>query len=696
MLRPASVLFLVLTSFVASAAAQAPDRTDVNAQNESAIKDAVARVAPSVVQIQTQGGTDLVVPTPKGPIFRKALGPTTGVIVSADGYIVSSAFNFINNPTTIVVGIPGHKEPYLARRVATDKSRMITLLKIEASGLPVAEAAPAKGIRVGQWAVALGRTLDLNKDNPPSVSVGIISAVGRIWGKAVQTDAKVSPVNYGGPLVDIFGRVQGILIPASPQGQDETAGFEWYDSGIGFAVPLEDILKAVPRLKEGKDLSRGLLGVRLKSPDIFSTEPEISEVTPGSAAAKAGLKKGDVIIAIDGHPVKRMAQVLHLLGTKYEGDVINLKYRRAGKEQTVAQLELVGALSVRTHPFLGILPLRDDPALGVEIRFVYPKSPADLAGLKAGDRIVKYGTDSGVKAFQGQKRGRAELMEFLNNHYPGESIKLEVARKGGKGTDTVEVKLVALPGTGKEPAVLPAKLPEVASAGKALDPLETPKGAKGGKAEAPKKAETGLLKRKTTAGTHQYWIYVHEDYDPNVAHGLVIWLHPPKENKEKHVEDLTDAWDEYCRKNQLIMVGPISDADAGWLPSDADFIREAVRDVLANYTVDRARVVAHGMGVGGQMAFYLGFHDRELVRGVGTTGAVITQPKDNQAGQRLAFFVVAGGRDPLAKAIAEGRTKLVQRGFPVVFREIADMGRQYLDARTLEELVRWIDTLDKL
>jgi predicted esterase len=114
------------------------------------------------------------------------------------------------------------------------------------------------------------------------------------------------------------------------------------------------------------------------------------------------------------------------------------------------------------------------------------------------------------------------------------------------------------------------------------------------------------------------------------------------------------------------------------------------------YTIDRLRVVALGLGVGGQMAFYLGFRDRELFRGVATTGAVATQPKSNEAGQRLAFFIVAGERDPLVKAIAEGRLKLVERGFPVSFREIANMGRQYLNEATLAELARWIDTLDKL
>jgi serine protease Do len=685
-------LYLVLGLAVSPAAAQT---TDLNELNEKAIKDAVKKVAPSVVQIQTQGGADMVVSGPKGPAFRKALGPTTGVILSADGYVISSAFNFINQPTTIIVSVPGHKEPFLAKRVATDRSRLLTLLKIDAKGLPVPEAAPKKDVKVGQWAIALGRTLDTKRDHPPSVSIGVISAVGRIWGKALQTDAKVSPVNYGGPMVDIRGRVQGILVPASPQSEDERAGYEWYDSGIGFAIPMEDVLAVLPRLKEGKDLHKGLLGVRLNTPDLFSTAPVIGQVTPGSAAAKAGLKPGDILTEIDGHPVVRMAQILHVLGPKYEGDTVSLKYKRGGKEITVEHLELVGTLSAYVHPFLGILPVRDDPKLGVLVRYVFAGSGADKAGIKPGDRIVKYGKGKLLVPFKGLKRGRDELLDFLNTTRPNEEIKLEVAKMGSKSAIlTLALGSLAAEGKGGGETV-PAKLPEPDSRGKALDPLETAGKAKQPKAQAPPKAETGLLKRKTSDG-RPFWIYVDEDYEPNISHALVVWLHPPREGSKEKIEELTDAWEKFCHDNHIIIVCPQTSNESGWNPGDADFVVNAVRDVLGTYTIDRQRIVAHGMGVGGQMAMYLGFHARDLIRGVATTGAVVTQAKDNLAGQRLSFFLVAGGRDPLAKAIVASRAKLMDRGFPVVFRELPNMGRQYLDERTLTELVRWIEALDRL
>ena len=669
---------------------------DLNDQLEKAMKDAAAKVAPSVVQIITQGGADLVVTGPKGPAFRKALGPTTGVVVSADGYIISSAFNFLNNPTTILVAVPGHADPYVAKKIATDRARMVTLLKIEAGKLPVPVAVPRKGLKVGQWAIALGRTLDLKRNSMPSVSVGIISALDRIWGRAVQTDAKISPFNYGGPLIDIQGRVQGILVPASPQGEGETAGFEWYDSGIGFAIPLEDINAILPRLKEGKDLKKGLLGIRLKSPDIYSVAPEIAEVSKDTAAAKAGLKAGDIIVELDGKPVVRMAQILHILGPKYEGDKISLKYKRGKDVVAVNNLELVSALQVYAHPFLGILPMRDDPKLGVEIRHVFPKSPAEKAGLKEGDRIVKLGTKTvPPKPFSGFKPGRGELFDFLNQLTPGTEIKLEVLKKDKK-TETVTLTLDPLPGATPDSIdKVPEKLPESATVKKALEPLEigNPK-IKPPKIEPKEKGATGMVKRTGGSG-QKYWIYVPEDYDPNISYAVVVWLHPPGKHKDEDVENFADLWADYCKENHIILLQPTSDKDSGWVPSDAEFVLEALRDVLNHYTVDRQRVVAHGLGVGGQMAMYLGFHARDLIRGVATSGAVIGAPKDNIAGQRLAFYISGGDRDPLIKSIAESRAKLAAKKFPVVYREIQNRGREYFEGPVLRELVRWIDSLDR-
>ena len=203
----------------------------LEALEEQAYREAAAIAAPSIVRIETVGGLDVVngLLTPSGP--------TTGVIVDADGWIITSSFNFASQPASILVTLPDGQH-FPADVVANDYSSRLTLLKIEADGLQPIRQAAADDVQVGQWAIALGRTYD----QPfPNLSVGIVSAIGRMWGRATQTDAKVSPTNYGGPLVNVQGEAIGILVPLDPQKSDETAGVEWYDSGIGFAIPARDL-----------------------------------------------------------------------------------------------------------------------------------------------------------------------------------------------------------------------------------------------------------------------------------------------------------------------------------------------------------------------------------------------------------------------------------------------------------------------
>ncbi len=702
-----SLWMLVLTPGVFS---QEP--ANPNALLEQATKRAAAQVAPSIVKIETSGGTEVIARGPRGRQVRKGTGPTTGVIVDPDGYVISSAFNFANKPSDIFVSIPG-QERKVAEVVATDQTRMLTLLKVDAASLPVPKAYPRQEIQVGQWSIALGRTLDPDLSHPPSVSVGIISAMDRIWGKAIQTDAKVSPVNYGGPLVALDGRVQGILVPASPQGEGETAGVEWYDSGIGFAIPFEDVLETLPRLKEGNDLKQGILGIRPKESDLYSIEPEIGTVSPESAAARSGLKPGDVIVSIDGQTVANQAQVLHKLKPKYAGDSVTLKVRRDGKELAFDNIVMTGALAALARPFLGILPMRDDPELGVAIRFVFPDSPAAKAGLQAGDRIMKLAPANVRKL--APFAGRNQLMRLVSRIPAGTEIKLEVKRGEADKTETVTTRLDAAPDT------IPATLPMPSSQGRALEkpkslrpmrrrgnPQDDPdeenedeeKGAKDDDADAKKaedkKVETGLIKRSDTTLNRDYWLYVPENYDRNVAHGLIIWLHPPGK-AGKDANDLLDIWTRFCLDHHFIILGPQSVNERGWIASEMEFVLGHIREVMEQYTVDRQRIVAHGMGIGGQFAYYLGFNARDLIRGVASTGAVLAnKPKENILTQPLAFFIVAGDKDPIVNDIREGKEKLEQEKFPVIYRQIKEFGKEYLDVSTFEELCRWIDALDRI
>ena len=682
----------------ATGSAYGQDGPDVNGANESAMRSAAAKAAPAVVKIETAGGLEVVGGGAKGggpptPGVARGTGPTTGLVVDPDGYVITSSFNFANKPTDIFVTVPSRPGRLVAKVVATDQTRMLTLLKVDAKDLPVPGVYPKKDARVGQWALALGRTLDPDISHLPSISAGIVSATGRLWGKAVQTDAKVSPTNYGGPLVAIDGRVLGVLVPASTRSEGETAGFEWYDSGIGFAIPLEDVLAKLAALKQGKDLRRGLLGINPKDSDAYTAKPVIGAVAPDSAAARAGIKTGDTVVSIDGKPVPNFSSVQHVLGPKYEGDAIAVKVLRDGKEVEFAKVVLQGTQTAFAQPFLGLLPLRDDPAAGVPVRFVYPNSPAAAVGLKEGDRVMKVGTGKTLAAV----KGRAELATALANFPPGSDVTVEVKRKDGGKTEPLTAKLATVP------AEVPAKLPLPSSAGKALEgrPKDTggllPKKDKDLEPEKKtEKEETGFLKRTDEALGREHWLYVPDSYDPNVSHGLIVWFHPAGQGG-KDGERMARTFKDFCEAHHFILMGVKSANPEAWAASETELVVQDVRKVVARYTIDPSRVVAHGMGNGGQMAFYLGFNARDLFRGVAAVGATLgTAPKEAVANQPLAFFVAAGDKDPLLNEVKASKDALAERRFPVVYREVKETGKEYLDVEAFEVLLNWLDSLDRL
>src|SRR5271165_1496831 len=135
--QPCSLAWLAIGLLaLAPAVTRADD--DLADLQEKTVKAAVKYVAPSVVLIDASGGTEIVTTGPRGPRIRKGDGPTTGLIVGADGYVISSAYNFANKPTTITVRVPGREKAFAAEVVATDTTRQLTLLRLkDATGLPV-------------------------------------------------------------------------------------------------------------------------------------------------------------------------------------------------------------------------------------------------------------------------------------------------------------------------------------------------------------------------------------------------------------------------------------------------------------------------------------------------------------------------------------------------------------------------------
>ena len=651
------ILPLFLAALSGAVAASAKEKS-LEALEEQAIREAVALVDPSLVRIETVGGLDQA----KNVLF--GTGPTSGVVVSADGYIISSSFNFASKPASILVTLPDERR-FPAKLIAHDKQRMLTLLKIEAENLIPAVAAPRDGIKVGAWAIALGRTYDLAT---PNVSLGIVSAVNRIWGKAIQTDAKISPVNYGGPLVDIQGRVMGINVPLSPQASGELAGVEWYDGGIGFAVPLEDVYAVLDRLKEGKDLLPGLMGITFKPAPLGSEDETIIDwVRFGSPAASAGMKAGDRLVELEGQPVARLSEVKHVLGRKYAGDEVAVVVER-DKERQSLQVTLAGELPPYECGFLGILPQRqllDPNQNGVPVRTVFAESPAEKAGLEPHDRILK-ANDAVVATAR-------ELSDIVSRLRPDDKLQLVWLHE--EAEKSAEITLSSYPDA------VPAELPTEVMPNAA----ETPP------ADAPK---TGRFTETLPSSNREFWAYVPEKYAPEANYGLVVWIHPSGDTMEA---EIYRSWKILCDRRGLILLCPKAEKVGGWTPLEAEYVKDCVDWAKEKYHVDPQRVLVHSYSSGGPFAWHLAFRYRDVFRGV----AMASQPligmlPENEPELRQQFYFVCGEDDPLFPAVKLTVEAIRKLKYPAVLTSIPGLGHKYPDDEHLEEIARWIDCLDRI
>jgi serine protease Do len=287
-----------------------------------AFVEAAKRIKPAVVHIKV--GT------------RGATG--SGMIISQDGYILTNN-HVASAANELSVKLADGRE-LRARRIGVASGTDLALIKVEAQNLPYATLGDSSKLEQGEWVIALGSPFGLEH----SMSVGIISAMGRKFGRAndnyIQTDASINPGNSGGPLVNMNGEVIGINTSIYSRG----GGSE----GVGFAIPSNTAKRVKEQLlgsagvyagantSANTRVSRGFLGVILRDPQTAGGGAVVAELTNGSPAVNAGLRGGDMIVEFDGKPVRSTNQLAEIVAGTPVGRTVKLKFVRNGQAQTAS------------------------------------------------------------------------------------------------------------------------------------------------------------------------------------------------------------------------------------------------------------------------------------------------------------------------------------------------------------------------
>jgi serine protease Do len=330
----------------AAAAASAADLPDLTGL--------VAQATPSVVHITVsrKGGEQFARGLPEfpedspfgeffkrfprpGPESAPSQGMGSGFIVSADGYVVTN-HHVIDGADKVTVKLHDRRE-FPAKVVGSDKQSDVALLKIEATGLPAVKLGNSDALKVGQWVLAIGAPFGLER----SATQGIVSALGRSlpderYVPFIQTDVAVNPGNSGGPLFDLSGRVVGI----NSQIYSQTGGY----MGLSFAIPINTAMDVVHQIKAGGKVARGWLGLTVQpvTQDLASSfgvgQPKgalVSQVAPGSPAAEAGFRVGDIVTGFAGKAVEDSADLPPMVGTTRPGEKVAVNVLRDGKERSL-------------------------------------------------------------------------------------------------------------------------------------------------------------------------------------------------------------------------------------------------------------------------------------------------------------------------------------------------------------------------
>jgi serine protease Do len=288
------------------------------------------RLKPALVQVRVRRAVEVQsegIDPFGGPEERRSSG--SGFLIRQDGYLVTNA-HVVNEAERIQVKLADGRR-FDGRLIGQDDRVDLALVKIEASGLPVAELGDSNRLRVGEFVLALGHPFGLEQ----TVSFGIVSRKGAPLLVAapgfdfIQTDAAVNPGNSGGPLVNMAGAVVGINSMAARNGS------------IGFAIPVNLVKALLPQLAEKGKVEWGWLGVSIAEvgeDDLAKYNLKeargvlIRQVVAGQPADQGGVKANDVVLAVDGSPIEEPRDLQRIIASTPVGKTVKLSVMREGKE----------------------------------------------------------------------------------------------------------------------------------------------------------------------------------------------------------------------------------------------------------------------------------------------------------------------------------------------------------------------------
>jgi len=336
-----------MTGTVCSALAGAPIPEAGGAPIQS-LAPVVSRITPGVVGISVRGRVREDNPLLQDPLFRRFFNlqqqpveretqaTGSGVIVdAAQGYVMTNA-HVVENANSIEVTTKDNRH-FKAKLIGRDPDTDIAVLQISGSSLTAVPIGDSDHLQVGDFVLAIGNPFGLGQ----TVTSGIISALGRSPGiegyeDFIQTDASINPGNSGGPLVDLQGRVVGINTAiVAPSGGNV---------GIGFAVPINMARQVMDQLVQYGEIKRGRIGVAIQdlTPDLaqalgtrHTQGAVIARVEAGSPAERAGLRTNDLVIAINGAPMRSGTDLRNRVGLSRIGDAVELTVERGGTERNV-------------------------------------------------------------------------------------------------------------------------------------------------------------------------------------------------------------------------------------------------------------------------------------------------------------------------------------------------------------------------